>query len=215
MIEDELRNAMASRSGGIQPNRERLYKAQLEASRRRRHRDTATAALASSAFSVLAVLGIVGAQGQDLPVSPSNDETATVNLAAQIEAATPVPASPTTAQRPSVIAAAAASGRLVLIDSQSGKTTQLLTTVPNEETPGRGSLLGGVAYSPHNRQVYFDAAAPGRCDGEIRAIPVGGGKVTVVASGGSPAISADGKSLALVRNHTCKSPQLIIRNLQN
>src|SRR5687768_16050206 len=119
MNENELRRVLDQSTTDVQPSRTRLAAARRTASTRRRRRDAITAGVGGAAFSVVAVLAAV-----NLSAGPGGTPASqTLDLAAEVEATSVISVPPEqSASRPSVLVAAATSGRLVTIDSATGKT---------------------------------------------------------------------------------------------
>jgi hypothetical protein len=211
MNENELRRVLDQSSTDVQPSRDRLTAARRTAARRRRRRDAIAAGVGGAAFSVVAVLGMVNLQSDGVaPGGAPADET--LNLAAQVEAtaAVPVPLEQS-ASRPAVLVGAAASGRLVNIDSTTGKTTSLIGAFQGAD--GKGQLLGGLALAKDQRSVYFDVNDNDSCQPKIMQASLTGGTATFVVNGSAPAVSNDGRSLAYVQHLDCDKEQVVERVL--
>lgn len=210
MNENDLRRALDRSSTDVQPSRDRLAAARRTAAGRRRRRDAITAGIGGAAFSVFAVLGAVNLS-EGPGGSPANE---TLNLAAEVEATSvlQVPAEQSES-RPNVLVGAAASGRLVNIDAESGKTTSVIGVFKNADETGQ--LLGGLALSKDQRSVYFDVNDGNSCQPRIMQVPIDGGTPTLVVNGSAPAMSNDGRSLAYVRHLDCKKVEVIERVLAN
>lgn len=210
MNENEVKRALDITSTDVQPSRERLRAARATARKRRARRDAFTAAAGGAAASIVAVLAFVNIQGN----SGTPDGQAQLNLAAQVEASSSIPVSAEQADsRPSVLVAAAASGRLVRIDAKTGKTSSVIGTF--QDSDQKGQLLGGIALSQDKQTVYFDLNDNGSCQPKIMSAPVDGGTARFVVNGSSPKVSSDGASLAYVQHIDCDRDQVVIRSLSS
>lgn len=210
MNENELRNALDISSADVQPSRGRLISARHTAATRRRRRDGFLAAATGAACSIVAVLLAVGMQTD----STKPPFTQQLNLAAQVEASSAIPVSAQqSASRPKVLVGAAVSGRLVNIDSTTGKTISVIGVFQDETE--KGQLLGGLALSSDEKSVYFDLHDNESCTPKIMRSSIAGGAPTFVVNGSTPSLSADGTTLAYVQHVDCNHEQVVARSLSS
>lgn len=161
-----------------------------------------TSAMAKDSTTILSDSGssetTVPAAVDTLPVAQkaAAAETSTSAFMAQLD------------YRPNLLVAASKEGRLVLIDTKTGKTTKILTTVAVAPTGTCGSLGGKVSLSADKQSVYFDVLKGDwteGCQSEIRNILINGGASTFVTDGFSPVASPDGKTLSYLRKNVVKT----------
>jgi hypothetical protein len=99
--------------------------------------------------------------------------------------------------RPSVAVAVSEQNRVVVLDTATGRALRVLYqgATPDEDGAGR---VQAVSLSPDRRTVWFSVAgAYDRCgDYAVHRVPLTGGEVERVATGGSPSVSPDGRQLA-------------------
>lgn len=92
-------------------------------------------------------------------------------------------------------------GRLVAVDTVSGREETLATfddpRVPSSEPAAAGSFLGMADLSPDGTTVYYETCCEPAV-GQVFRVPATGGDPELVTSGTDPAVSPDGTKLAVV-----------------
>lgn len=137
-------------------------------------------------------------------VAATNSDSATPTPSPLAETTTPTPSA-----RPSMLVAASEKGRLVVIDTTTGKTTRVLGDYSQEGVEQCFGLRDRVSLSPDGKVVYFEVEAPfGRgSDGQPSCRTMIHGRSTdgsgdidgTIAEGMAPEISPDGLRLAYFR----------------
>jgi hypothetical protein len=210
-LEDLVRSALAEDAGDTTPSPEawtRLQGALAARSRRRRLRMGAMVLGAAAAMVAIAAatavvlddgaerVAVDGGRADDRPVAtttipPSGPTTITTS---------PPPDPPDAADptgRPSVAVAVSEQNRVVVLDTATGRALRVLYRGPTPGPDGAGRVQS-VSLSPDRRTVWFGVAGVyERCDEyAVHRVPLAGGEVERVATGGSPSVSPDGRQLA-------------------
>jgi WD40-like Beta Propeller Repeat len=139
-----------------------------------------TSALAGSVAMTLLVACGGGAGSAQSSASPNATATSSKASAHRVRQTT---------ARPPAMVAVTARGALVRLDSVTGAPAR--TLVPH------GVIGDEISVSPDGRTVYFSQRHG--CVDDVAAVPVTGGKVTLISTGSLPAISPDGATLAFAR----------------
>ena len=206
-LEDLVRSALAEDAGDTTPSPEawtRLQGALAARARRRRLRMGAVVLGAAAAVVAIAAAAAVllgdgpgaervavdGGRADEGPVVtttiPPSDRTTITTF--------PPPDPP---GRPSVAVAVSEQNRVVVLDTATGRALRVLYQggTPRQDGAGR---VQGVSLSPDRRTVWFGVTgAFERCEEyAVHRVPLAGGEVERVATGGSPSVSPDGRQLA-------------------
>jgi hypothetical protein len=205
-LEDLVRSALAEEAGDTAPAPEawpRLQTALAARSRRRRLRMTAVVLSAAAAVVAIVALGVmvvddpgterVAVDGERADEGPAPKTTITP---VDPTTTTTVPPSDPTG-RPSVAVAVSEQNRLVVLETATGRARRVLYQGPTPDDRGAGKV-SSVSLSPDGRTVWFAVAgAYDECeDFAVHRVPLAGGEVERMATGGSPSVSPDGRQLA-------------------
>ncbi len=103
----------------------------------------------------------------------------------------------TVASRPPVLVATSEKGRLVVINTTTGKTERVLVTYPASNTSCEG-LGESLSLTPDSKTVYFERMikSDSECDKSIWSVAVTGGMPKKIVNGLTPRVSQDGTKLS-------------------
>ncbi|MGQ0805887.1 MAG: TolB family protein [Actinomycetota bacterium] len=174
-LEDQIRSSLHTAADGARPTPDAWQNVRQSAAARRRRRQTVRDAASGLAAAAVIVGGVVGL------AALRDDETGNVT------------AGPTSTQPREI--AAIVDGKVVVLSSADG--TIVRTLAEGADADGAST----IAVSPDGKTVYFtrvqtDALCELDAPPQIVSVPVDGGPIAIVASGGNPVLSPDGRYIA-------------------
>lgn len=212
-LEPRIRDALAGAAGpGADAGDadDRLADALAEGVGRRRRRT----AIAGTVAALLVVAGLAGTIGDDAgqkveltpAPAPSTTEQGAPTTLTTTASSVPAPtSSPTTiapadstteADRPATAVALSDVGRVVVLDTASGKATRTLAT---HGTPGPAAAWTGLSLTPDRATAYYGYRTS-LCEGTVYKVPTDGStREAEVVRGMAPEVDPRGRRLAYVR----------------